>query len=86
MNDVDLPLPNMVARRSHVLESLDEYWPGCSERVAELPIDQLDGSAISGPLRLTEVLLPDWAASTAVDGRLLVPTEAAGDGSWQRTD
>lgn len=86
MNDVDLPLPNMVARRSHVLESLDEYWPGCSERVAELPIDQLDGGAISGPLRLTEVMLPDWAASAAVDGRLLVPAEAAGDGSWQRTD
>ena len=86
MNDLDLPLPNMGARRSHVLESLGTYWPGCSDRVAELPIEECNAGPISGPLRLAEIVLPDWAASAGVGGRLLVPREAAGDGSWQRTD
>ena len=86
MNDADLPLPNMGVRRSHVLESLGTYWPGLSDRVAELPIEQCKAGPISGPLRLAEITLPDWASSAAVDGRLLVPREAIGDGSWQRTD
>jgi len=87
MNDLDLPLPDMGARRSHVLDSLGEYWPGGgSDRVAELPIEERSAGPIRGPLRLVEIVLPDWAASAAVGGRLLVPREAVGDGSWQRTD
>jgi hypothetical protein len=86
MIDLELPLPNMGARRSHVLESLGMYWPGCSDRVAELPIEQRDAATVSGPLRLAEIILPHWAASAGVGGRLLVPREASGDGSWQQTD
>ena len=86
MIDLDLPLPNMGDRRSHVLESLDKYWPGCSDRVAELPIEECVAGPISGPLHLAEITLPVWAASVGVGGRLLVPREAVGDGSWQRTD
>ena len=86
MNDLDLPLPNMGDRRSHVLESLGKYWSGCSERVAELPIEECDAGPISGPLHLAEITLPDWAGSAGVGGRLLVPREAVSDGSWQRTD
>jgi hypothetical protein len=86
MNDLDLRLPNVRERQSHVLESLSMYWPGSSDRVAELPIEECNAAPISGPLRLAEIMLPDWAHTAAVDGRLLVPSEAVGDGSWQRTD
>lgn len=86
MTDSRLPLPNMGARRSHVLESLGKYWPGSADQVAELPIQECEPASIGGPLRLTEVVVPDWAEAVAIDGRLLVPRETAPDGSWQRTD
>ncbi len=54
-------------------------WPNCRSRSA------MRGRS-AGRCVLLRSCFPNWAASAAVGGRLLVPREAVGDGSWQRTD
>jgi hypothetical protein len=85
-------LPGAENIRSHVLEALGRYWPNDSEPVAALPIvQQTLAEPITGPLRLIEVKLPEWAADCGVEGCLLIPQEAATDQprnpeAWQHTD
>lgn len=81
-------LPNSESIRAHVLTALKRYWPADPKAVAGLPVAQKSAVApISGPLRLVEIPLPEWAAGRGVNGALLVPAEAAAEaGNWQQTD
>ncbi len=79
-------LPNSESIRKHVLAALRCYWSADLKGVAELPVTKKSPVApISGPLRLIEIPLPDWASHCGIDGYLLVPLEAE-SGNWQQTD
>lgn len=81
------PLPPAAAVRAHVAAALARYWPQHAERVAALPVAEVGGAEIHGPLKLTAVSLPNWAAECGVDGELLVPVEAcAGGHEWAQVD
>lgn len=77
--------PTRVLLESHVCDALACYWPGTAAAVAALPIPARAFPEPTGPLRLVSVALPDWAAEIGVDGALLVPSEACGDG-WAEVD
>jgi hypothetical protein len=86
MDDFSLTLPSPTERRAHVLRALDTYWPGRAAPVAELPIPTDAIDRVAGPLRLTAIQLPEWAHHAGADGRILVPSEVAGNGDWARID
>lgn len=81
-------LPSAERIRAHVLSALRRYWSTDRAGVAGLPVAQNTVvGPITGPLRLVEIQLPDWAEQFSVNGALLVPAEAAAEaGSWQQTD
>ena len=81
-------LPSSESIRDHVLIALECYWSANLKDVAELPIAQKSSVAhITGPLRLVEIQLPEWAEYCGVNGALLVPIEAAAEsGTWRQTD
>jgi len=79
-------LPNSEHIRNHMLATLSCYWSADPAGVAGLPVAQKKTVApLTGPLRLVEIQLPDWAAHCGVGGALLVPVEAEA-GNWQNTD
>lgn len=72
-----LSLPSVSKMRPHVLRALSRYWPADCSAIEHLPLKVRDPQiAIQPPLRLEAVRMPAWAAAWAVDGELLVPTEA----------
>jgi len=72
-----LNLPRVSEMRSQVLRALSRYWPTDRSAIERLPLKDRDPQlAIQPPLRLQSVRMPAWAARCAVDGELLVPTEA----------
>jgi len=81
-------LPDSERIRDHVITALGCYWSVDPKGVAGLPIAQKSAVVpISGPLRLVEIQLPEWAVDCGVKGALLAPAEAVGEaGSWQHTD
>lgn len=73
--------------RRHLLTALGRYWSATSDPVATLPVAAVPVTAVSGPLRLTSIALPDWGGACGVDGALLVPAEAAPPGAdWRGVD
>jgi hypothetical protein len=87
-----LALPGIEAISAHMQAALSRYWPNDTELVAALPIlQQTLTEPITGPLRLAEVKLPEWAADCGIDGYLLIPEEAVTSLSydtetWRYTD
>ena len=87
-------LPCRPALTSHVLGSLQCYWPKNEDCVAALALEsRAQPKEIKLPLRLRDIEVPEWAAVCAVNGKLLVPEEsfpqvqnqAEGD-QWQEVD
>lgn len=90
-NDAPPVIPSNEAVRAHILSALIRYWPNHSALVDSLPIvRQTLTKPISGPLRLIEVKLPEWATDCGVDGCLLIPQEVTdhqlNSESWLHTD
>ena len=86
MADAPLTLPSPSDRRTHVLRSLDTYWPGRVQALEALPIPSYALGPIDGPLRLAAIDVPPWARHAGVEGQILVPTEVAAGGDWSRVD
>ena len=88
----DFPtLPNSERIRAHVLAALGRYWSKDHTSVASLPVAKITAVTISGPLRLVEIKLPDWAAHCGIGASLLIPREAISSNSqssddWQQVD
>src|SRR5262245_13354113 len=82
-----LPAVERAALKAHTQHALARYWPrneGALERVA-LVERPFPSPAL--PLRMREVVLPDWASPLGVDGVLLVPREACDETSdWRQVD
>jgi hypothetical protein len=86
-----LPLPTAERVRAHVLAALKRYWPKDSTPLSRLLVSQRTATGpISGPLRLVEIKLPEWALGCGVNGCLLVPKETVQKpqemDAWQLTD
>jgi hypothetical protein len=74
----------MADYRSSAFEALRRYWPRGGDQVRDLPIASAP-SETSLPVRLKAVRLPEWAEACGIEGALLVPAEAPGDG-WADVD
>ncbi len=71
-----LILPQRDVIQSHVLRSLERYWPSRSEALISLPLKVYSESLnIQLPLQLVPVRLPSWAKQCGVDEVLLIPQE-----------
>ena len=87
-----LALPGNKAICAHVLTALSRYWRNDPKPIESLPVrGRRLANPITGPLRLVEIRLPEWAASCGVDGIMLVPHEAVDENHftaevWQETD
>lgn len=81
-------LPSAVHIRDHMIIALGRYWSASPTWLVKLPVEQkMVVANITGPLRLVEVHLPEWAAECGVQGVLLVPVEAvASTLCWQKID
>jgi hypothetical protein len=71
----------------HVMQAMTHY----SEKegiqaLNVLPICEKSFSECKIPLELISIKLPDWARQWSVDGSVLVPREAVGDETWEKTD
>ena len=88
MGDAAPGLPGRASLRSHVASSLSAYWSHGAAPVEALPVATVDLATIVPPLRLVEVVLPQWAHAAGVDGVVLVPREAVGHGdpAWEHVD
>ena len=87
-----LVLPDNKVVRAHMLAALISYWPSDPKPVESLPVVQRSLAChVSGPLRLVEIVLPEWATNCGVGGMLLVPQEAVDENHtnaelWRYTD
>jgi hypothetical protein len=73
----------------HLLHACGRYFAGRDSLLLELPVVALPFPAVSGPLRLVDVALPDWGAHLGCDGLLAVPHECCVDPAvphWQQVD
>ncbi len=81
------PLPDRNSMVAHCVQALRRYWPLSKESVEALPVASAPSYPPSPPLQLTSITLPDWAADLGIDGRILVPVEAATEPeTWEETD
>ena len=88
MVDTCVVLPEREWLRSHVVTSLSDYWSQNMAEVEALPVVAVDLAGIVPPLRLVEVVLPEWASEVGIDGALLVPSESVAHGKplWEEVD
>jgi hypothetical protein len=73
----------------HILRACDRYFVGNSSRLQALPVAELPFPVVAGPLKLIDVVLPDWGAHWGCDGVLAVPVECCADPAaphWERVD
>ena len=76
--------PSIDSDRAEMIAALDRYWPRGFDHIAALPIARA-AVRVDTPPKLRVVSLPEWAGDIAVDGGLIVPESAAGEG-WETTD
>ena len=84
-----LRVPGRAALQAHVGRALGRYWRSGAMAVQRLPIAEVVFPDSLDALKLVMVQMPDWAARSAVDGRLAVPAEACqgqADPPWDRVD
>lgn len=73
----------------HLLRACERYFIGHSSRLKALPVAELPFPVVSGPLKLTDVVLPAWGAQWGCDGVLAVPRECCADPAaphWAQVD
>ena len=73
----------------HMLRAGDRYFIGNSSRLQALPVAELPFPVVAGPLKLIDVVLPDWGAHWGCDGVLAVPLECCADSAvphWEQVD
>lgn len=73
----------------HVLRAGDRYFAGHSSGFRALPVAELPFPVVARPLKLIDVVLPDWGAHWGCDGILAVPLECCADPAephWAQVD
>lgn len=85
----DMQMPSHKLRKQHIIDTFARYWPSNEQYVTDLPIVITNKFEPVIPLKLQEIILPEWGAQYGVDGKMLVPHELimAEDGAnWAAID
>lgn len=73
---VKLEIPKPIMLQEHVIMSLNDYWRGNYDLIKRLPMRSISENIRPEiPLKVVEVILPDWAEHLGVEGRVCVPRE-----------
>tara|TARA_B100000242_G_C43055458_1_gene493948 strand:+ start:1276 stop:2490 length:1215 start_codon:yes stop_codon:yes gene_type:complete len=83
-----LTIPSSEEIKSHMIKSLEKYWPdkNYKKKLMNLPIKQTKIKFLKLPLSCTFIDLPDWANKHGLSDKILVPNEAILKKNWKNID